>query len=214
MQTIKQLMSKKIYDLYKNLYLKHGFTAASVKARNKKQQSLRFKYLLDHLDIKKNDSLLDVGCGLGDLSEYLKKNKIRCSYLGVDFLEHFIESASKKYGNSSKINFLQLDIHQQQLPKTYDWVVLSGLFNDKDHNSDGLMLNLITKMFKASKKGIAFNSLTKYVDYEDKKLFYSNPDKVFKFCVKKLSKYVLINTNYQLKKNTIPFEYTMVVFKK
>jgi 2-polyprenyl-3-methyl-5-hydroxy-6-metoxy-1,4-benzoquinol methylase len=207
-------MSKKIYDLYKNLYLKHGFTAAAVKARNKKQQSLRFKYLLDHLDIKKNDSLLDVGCGLGDLSEYLKKNKIRCSYLGVDFLEHFIESASKKYGNSSKINFLQLDIHQQQLPKTYDWVVLSGLFNDKDHNSDGLMLNLITKMFKASKKGIAFNSLTKYVDYEDKKLFYSNPDKVFKFCVKKLSKYVLINTNYQLKKNTIPFEYTMVVFKK
>ena len=39
-------------------------------------------------------------------------------------------------------------------------------------------------MFKASKKGIIFNSLSKYVDYEEKSLFYSYPDKIFNFCVK------------------------------
>ena len=60
----------------------------------------------------------------------------------------------------------------------------------------------------------AVNSLTKYVDYEDKKLFYSYPDKIFKYCVTNLSKYIVLKTNYQTKKNTIPFEYTMAVFKK
>ena len=69
-------------------------------------------------------------------------------------------------------------------------------------------------MFKSANKGIVFNGLSKYVDYEDKSLFYSYPDKVLQFCIKNLSKYVILKTNYQLKKNTIPFEYTIAVFKK
>ena len=120
----------------------------------------------------------------------------------------------KKNNKNSKIKFLKLDIDKKQFPKNYDWFVLSGLFNDKDKNSEKFMIKTITKMFKASNKGIAFNSLSKYVDYEDKKLFYSKPDKIFKYCIENLSKYVILKTNYQLKKNTIPFEYTMAVFKK
>ena len=207
-------MSKKIYTLYKNLYLKHGNSAASVKARNKKQQSLRFKHLIDCLNIKKNESLLDVGCGLGDLAKYLKDNKIKCKYLGVDFLNDFIHTASEKYKKNTKVKFLKLDIEKEKFPENYDWLVLSGLFNDKDKNSEKFMIKIITKMFKSSRKGIIFNSLSKYVDYEDKKLFYSNPDKVFKYCVTNLSKYIVLKTNYQLRKKTIPFEYTMAVFKK
>ena len=54
------------------------------------------------------------------------------------------------------------------------------------------MIKILKKMFKASKKGIIFNSLSKYVDYEEKSLFYSYPDKIFNFCVKNLSKYVVL----------------------
>ena len=75
------------------------------------------------------------------------------------------------------------------------------------------MLKILTKMFKACRKGIIFNSLSKYVDFEDKSLFYSHPDKIFKFCVQNLSKYIILKTDYQLKKGTIPFEYTMCVKK-
>ena len=76
------------------------------------------------------------------------------------------------------------------------------------------MLKILTKMFKACRKGIIFNSLSKYVDFEDKTLFYSYPDKIFKFCVKNLSRYVILKTDYQLKKGIIPFEYTICVKKK
>ena len=206
-------MKNKIFFLYKDLYKKFGVSPSSVKARNTNQQNLRFKHLVSLIDIKKNDRVLDVGCGFGDLSYYLKKNKISCNYLGVDFVEEFINTANTLYSNN-KTKFLKFDINKDKFPKNYDWLILSGLFNDKTKNSEKFMYKIIKKMFLSSRKGIVFNGLTKYVDYEDKKLFYNYPDKILKFCISNLSKYVVLKTNYQLKKNIIPFEYSIAVFKK
>lgn len=206
-------MKDKIYKLYNKLFDNYGNSPNAVKARDSKQQYLRFKELVDIICLKNNDKILDVGCGLGDLSEYLRERKFKVEYLGVDFVDGFINSARKHYGDS-KTKFLRLDIKNQDFPKKYDWLILSGLFNDRKKNSNKFMLKIIQKMFRSSKKGIAFNSLSKYVDYEDKSLFYSHPDKITQFCIKNLSKYVVLKTNYQLKKNTIPFEYTIAVFKK
>ena len=192
-------MKNNIFYLYKNLYKKYGFSPCSVKARDTKQQYLRFKHLISLIDIKKNDKVLDVGCGLGDLSDYLKKIDINCKYHGIDFIDEFIQTAREEYGDK-RTRFSKLDIFRSKLPKNYDWLILSGLFNDKTKNSEKFMNKIIKKMFFSSKKGIVFNGLNKYVDYEDKKLFYNYPDKVLKFCINNLSKYVILKTNYQLKK--------------
>ncbi len=205
-------MKNKIYYLYKSLYKRFGHSPFSIKARNSLQQRLRFKLLINLIDLKRNDKILDVGCGLGDLANYLKNKKVKCKYLGLDFVEEFIHAANIKYGNKNT-KFLKLNIEKNKFPKNYDWLVLSGLFNDKKKKAKKFMLSIIKKMFKSSKKGIVFNGLTKYVDYEDKELFYSYPDQILKFCIKNLSKYVVLKTNYQLKKNIIPFEYSIAVFK-
>lgn len=55
-------------------------------------------------------------------------------------------------------------------------------------------------MFKSSKKITVFNSLSTHVDYKDKNLFYSCPEEILNFCVKNLSKYFIIRSDYQLKK--------------
>jgi SAM-dependent methyltransferase len=206
-------MKNKIFYLYKNLYKKFGVSPSSVKARDRKQQYLRFKHLVSLINIKENDKVLDVGCGLGDLSNYLKVNKIYCEYLGIDFIKEFIQEASKLHSNK-RTKFRKLDIYKKKFPKNYDWLILSGLFNDKTKNSEVFMYKIIKKMYLSCKKGIVFNGLNKYVDYEDKELFYNYPDKVFKYCINNLSKYIVLKTNYQLKKNTIPFEFTIAVFKK
>jgi len=207
-------MNRKTFNLYKKLYYKHGDSFVSVKARDSLQQSLRFKYLLECFQLKNHHKILDVGCGLGDFLKYLRKNNLKCKYLGVDFLSEFINLAKKKYRKDRNSKFLKMDIEIDRFPKNYDWLFLSGLFNDKNIGSEALMFKIIRKMFKASRKGIVFNSLSTHVDYKDKKLFYSNPEKVFNYCVKNLSKYIVLKTNYQLKKKTIPFEYSMAVFKK
>ena len=55
-------------------------------------------------------------------------------------------------------------------------------------------------MYKIANKGIAFNSLSKYVDFEDESLYYTYPDKTLKYCIENLSKFTVLKTNYQLKK--------------
>ncbi len=206
-------MNKKIYLLYKDLYLKHGSSAPAVKARTYSQQKLRFKYLIDCAEIDSHDSVLDIGSGLGDLLRFIRKKHLKCNYTGIDFLDDFVNVANKKYNKDKNSKFIKFNILKQKISKKYDWVLLSGMFNDKYKNSEKDMIKVITKMFQACKKGIVFNSLSKYVDYEDKKLFYSYPDKIFKYCIKNFSNYIVLKTDYQLKKGIIPFEYTMCVKK-
>ena len=62
-------------------------------------------------------------------------------------------------------------------------------------------------MFKYSKKGIAFNFLTKYVDWEEDNLYYANPSYYFEFCKNKLSKKVSLVHDYDL------YEFTIHVLK-
>ena len=109
-------MKNKIFFLYKDLYKQFGISPSSVKARNSNQQYLRFRHLISLIDIKKKDKVLDVGCGFGDLSCYLKKNKINCSYLGIDFIEEFINAANTLYGNN-KTKFLKFDINKKSSQK-------------------------------------------------------------------------------------------------
>ena len=59
-------MKNKVYNIYKNLYLKFGDNPASSKSPNFKQQQMRFKYLLSCANLNSQDSVLDVGSGLGN----------------------------------------------------------------------------------------------------------------------------------------------------
>ena len=207
-------MNDKIYSLYKKLYEEHGVSPEAVKARDAKQQKLRFQHLVSLGEIKENDSILDVGCGSGELLDYLRKMNINGEYCGVDFLEEFISYGNEKYADDKKATFIKLNILEDQFQKNYDWVILSGVFNDLRDNSEDFFFSLIKKMYQACNKGLLFNSLSKFVDYEDEKLFYTYHDKVMKFCIENLSKYVQVKTNYQLKKDTIPFEYSMGIYRK
>lgn len=202
-----------VKSIYRKLYKKYGDSPFSVKARDKKQQYSRFKNLIRCCDISKNDTILDLGCGTGEFYEFVKKFKIS-KYCGIDFLDEFIFVAKKKYKNIKKVKFKKLDFEKKQLPKNYDWIFLSGSFNDKKKNSKQIMFKTLKKMYLACKKGIVFNSLSKYVDYEDSKLFYSSPEDVLKFSTKNLSKFYVLRSDYRLKKDTIPFEYSMCIKKE
>ena len=76
------------------------------------------------------------------------------------------------------------------------------------------MRTCLKKIFKSTNNVLVFNNLSNYVDYKDKNLFYIRPEKVFSFCKRNLSNYVILRNEYQIKKRVIPFEFTTYVFKK
>jgi SAM-dependent methyltransferase len=115
---------------------------------SKYSQEKRFNVLLEIPGFNRSDSVLDVGCGYGDLSKYVD------NYTGIDLRKSAIEIAAKKYEG---VEFLHSDIFS--IDKSYDWVFGSGIFcftgGWKKYTESH-----IEKMYYLANKGAAFNFLS------------------------------------------------------
>ncbi len=90
--------------------------------RAKDSQVKNFELISNH--IKDGDSLLDYGCGIGDILKYLEDKKKISDYLGVDINENFISQAKKDYPD----NNFQLIKDSSEINGKYDVVCASGVF--------------------------------------------------------------------------------------
>jgi cyclopropane fatty-acyl-phospholipid synthase-like methyltransferase len=76
-------------------------------------------------NIKKNSTILELGCGNGlILKRILKKKKIK-NYLGTDFVRELIDNCKFKF-NSKNLNFKTLDmtlIDKSTFPEKYDYII-------------------------------------------------------------------------------------------
>lgn len=74
--------------------------------------------------INESSSVLELGCGEGDLLSLLKP---KIGY-GIDFSENVINKAKKKHPN---LNFIVSDVHNFKIPKfKFDYIIISELIND------------------------------------------------------------------------------------
>jgi len=205
-------MINDLKNYYQQLLNQHGDDIQSVQHVSRASQFKRFEIL--HAIDESAKSILDIGCGLGDMYQYLLNNNFKGQYLGVDFLADFIKLSEEKYKNNLQANFQCCDLTQQDIPQGYDYILLSGVFNNKMPNNEEFMLNTLKKMYKSANKGIAFNAMSTYVDYQDEQLYYTDPLAIFDFCKRHLNAAVTLKHDYLVKKNSIPFEYTIYVYKQ
>jgi len=159
--------------------------------RKKNEQLLRFKMLIE--PNKLNDcSVLDIGCGTGDLLEYLIINNIHCEYTGIDQIKDFITLAGEKYKNQNNTSFLLGDFWTADLGK-YDYVIASGALSYR-HADPNFIFKMIAYLFSLSKKAFAFNLLEK-TDMKNGGLVAYNKNEMLGFC-KKLSSNVILKDDY------------------
>jgi len=203
---IFQKISKE-YD--KNL-IKFGNSPKSVGQLNIRTLEKRLSILTKVGDLK-NSKILDFGCGIGYLYSYLKKKlKFKGEYVGYDISNEMINFANKKYKN---VRFENKDILSSKINERFDYVIINGTFNNKINQNFNWIKKTLKILFKKTDKAIAFNNITSYVDYFDKKLYYAKPEKIFSFCKSELSPLVLLRHDYQIKDKTLPYEFTTYVYK-
>lgn len=77
--------------------------------RSRAHQALRFEVCCSALDVEQLDSVLDVGCGEGDLLPALRRRGFRGRYVGVDVLSSMIEMARARH-TDSRARFLVGDL--------------------------------------------------------------------------------------------------------
>ena len=68
--------------------------------------------LITELTIQKQDKVLDLGCGVGKITEYIS-DKTGCEILGIDITEKIIETAkARTIDKSNRLNYQVLDFEE------------------------------------------------------------------------------------------------------
>ena len=193
-----------IIDRYKIRLDKFGPGIKSLASGTEDRRLLRFKQLETLGDLN-NCKILDLGSGLGDFYNYLILKGYNIEYVGYDISPDLVQIAKK---NFPKARFEVRDIQQDNILETFDYVVSSQTFNYKLSNEDNyeLVKSCLIKSLQVAKKGICFDFLTKYVDFEENHLFYYQPEQLFAFA-KTLSKRVNLKHDSEL------YEFAIFIYK-
>jgi SAM-dependent methyltransferase len=154
-------------------------------------QSIRFDVLSEIADL--NDrSIVDVGCGHGDLRAHLAKKFGRTRYMGIDHLEAFLEVAFERYGDWPDTKFYLGDFSTANLPAT-DYVLASGAMGYRSREPD-FAFQVITKLFGAARLGLGFN-LLRQVEMPNGILAAYEPGAILDHC-RRLTPNLVIREDY------------------
>lgn len=155
--------------------------------------------VLSSVGIEAGASVLDVGCGLADFYAHLQTRGCQVQYTGVDLVPELVEQARTRHpGLDVRVQDIQIDPPAES---SYDFVVCSQTFNLRfgDHAQDNaeLVQDMMRRMFKIARLGVAIDFVTDHVDFREPYLNYHNPEALFRFA-KTLTRRVVLRHDYPL----------------
>lgn len=193
-------------DLHGDSYLGVGWT------KSQAEVDRRYEVMLGLVrEADAEVSLLDFGCGLAHLHEYIgRTDRPGLRYAGLDVSEKFLAASRAKFPETP---FYDVDVleHPHDLPG-FHYVVLNGVFTLKANNSYEDMwayfTALVQAVFAKAERGIAFNVMSKQVDWEREDLFHVPFDALATFLTSQVSRHFVIRHDYGL------YEYTVYVYRQ
>lgn len=201
-------MIEDIKGYYRQRFATHGISPASVQHVSRDDQEMRFKLLTAFL--ADDGVLVDVGCGLGDMLQYLRASGFKGRYVGLDFLEEFVAAARERFNTDPHALFEIYDVLGDHGLPACDVAFQSGVFNNALPPEENwhLLTTCIAKMARSARKGFAFNCLSTHVEYRDPTLWYADPGEVLAF-TRQHAAYVSLRQDYVFKANGYPYEFTV-----
>jgi len=195
---LETMNRSEIKKYYTEKFSKFGATARGVDWEDENSQRLRFRILSEIGDLQ-GASVLDVGCGNGEMLQWFSRQGLRVAYTGIDMADSMIQFAQKRYGD--KGTFLQGDILEAEL-KPVDYCFASGTFHVKGAAGHeewfAYVKDALTRMFNLSRRGMAVNFMTSFVDYREDHLFYLSPYDLLHFSMSELTRSITLRHDYPL----------------
>ena len=199
-----------IVSHYESCLAKHGDTHRGVDWPRKQDAATRYRIMLELIrEPSKTCSILDFGCGAAHLFDYIvEQGMSSIDYTGLDISEKFIALCKEKYPCRP---FYCLDfLTEDKVVPEVDYIIMNGVFTEKRSVEYGEMFayfrSLLEKVFPLARKGLAFNVMSKQVDWERDDLFHLSLDEMASFTAKSLSRNFIVRNDYGL------YEYTVYVY--
>lgn len=188
---------------YQASFTEHGESPKALQWTSYKAAAIRYRQLVADINIE-NKSILDAGCGMGDVLPYLYSKSPAFNYLGVDITPAFIEIARKRYAGSTFEVFNPFD---DEVTEKYDIVISSGVMNIKTPGWESKRKLMIGRLFSYANEALAFNMAGWMQESnEGKKIGYANIPDVLDFC-SSLTPKIILRNHYNTR------DFTIVMYK-
>lgn len=185
-----------IVHYYQSLLAENGNSYKSVDWGSQASQNLRFDVLLNALGPSAK-SLLDVGCGVGDLLSHMQARKLDYQYCGVDITPQMVVACQQRFPDQTFHVANLLDADRRQRIGTFDAVIASGLFNLRKEAPFEYMQTMLKALWEMTGQVLAFNSISGFgVDDDDSTDFAANPLEVMGFCRNELTSRFVLRHDY------------------
>lgn len=199
---------EKIKKQYKNEFDKYGDSPKSIltpKGRN----TLRYSVIRDYVNFQKELNILDYGCGLGYLYDYLKPRCSKLNYHGYDLVPDFISHCKAKFDD--KDSQFSVVNPNQKITNKFDIVFASGVFNLKTSESkeDSMQyaFSKIKDLFNCSNEILIIDFPSEYVDFQQNNAQHFSIQQISDFCVNNLSR------KFSIRHDILPYEFTLIIWK-
>ena len=194
-------------ERYRKRWLEFGYDPRTL-GWNKDCQWVRFEAIFEGLRPSEFGSVLDVGCGFGDLLAYLRCRGWKGRYIGVDLVTELIEEARRVHSADAASKFVCGDVAQFASGELCELVVAIGIFNHRlvQGNVD-LIGETMEKMWAMSSRAMVCDFLSTSSDPQKRSshLYYADPAEMLALA-RRHSRRVMLHHAY------MPFEFQVKVW--
>jgi len=150
-------------------------------------------------------SLLDVGCGFGDLLAWLRARGIQPRYTGLDLCAPMVERCRQRFPEGDA-HFLSGDALSFQPEGTYDYVVASGLFGYAARDTRVRVRPTLERLFGMTRIGMAVNFLSAWAPARSRGRVYVQPADLLQYALR-LTPAVRLDHSY------MPNDFTISLYR-
>jgi SAM-dependent methyltransferase len=179
-------------EIYQKGLNEYGESPLALHWTDYRSMAIRFRNLVRDVDLD-GRSVLDAGCGMGDLLPYLYAKASEFNYLGVDINPGFIDIAKKRYdGHKFKVG----NPFSGKFKGSYDVVLSSGVMNINVTGWQQHRKVMIKNLFDLAGEALAFNMAGgPGPARSDSLIGYADANEILDFC-KSLTSQVILRTDY------------------
>ena len=203
---------RRIVAHYENCLDRHGDSHLGVDWPDPEDAATRYATMLGVIRDAPGTRvrLLDFGCGAGHLLDYLRRaGRSDIDYYGLDISQKFVALCRDKFPG---VAFTAADILDDPNPVgPADYVVANGVFTEKRDLTQTEMMRYLQETLRAlwplARKGLAFNVMSKQVDWERDDLFHLSFDDLAGFLSRDLTRHFVLRQDYGL------YDYTAYLYR-